>query len=106
MNVNEYGVDFAFSTGFDMSAFTAISIVFTKPDGTTLTVSNPNVTVPNVDLTTTLGVFTAKTYAQYTFVQNDVNQAGPWSARVVYDNTTLSPPQHLISDVGTFTVNT
>lgn len=102
MNVNEYGVVFAFSTSFDMSSFTSISVDFTKPDGTTLTVTNPSVTVPNTDLVTTLGTFLANKYAKYVFQNGDVNQSGLWSARVVYTDAT---PQHLISDVGTFTVN-
>ncbi len=102
MNVNEYGVVFAFSTAFNMSGYSFISIDFVKPDGTTLTVSNPSVTVPNVDLPTTAGTFLANKYAQYTFQAGDVNQVGLWAARVVY---TDANPQHLISDVGTFTVN-
>lgn len=102
MNVNEYGVQFVFSTAFDMSSFTSISIDFVRPDGTTLTVTNPSVTVPAFDLSTTLGTFLANKYASYVFQNGDVNQVGLWSARVVYTDAT---PQHLISDVGTFTVN-
>ena len=105
MNLNEYGVAFVFSTGFNMSAFTSISITFTKPDLTTLTVSSPSVTVPNTPLTTTDGIFAANEYAQYYFVTGDVNQVGEWSARVIYNNTGASPSQHLISDIGTFTIN-
>lgn len=102
MNVGEWGVEFCFSTGFDMSGFTSISIKFTKPDGSFLTVSNPDVSVPNSPVNTTLGTFSAKEYAAYTFKNGDVNQAGVWSARVTYQDAT---PQELISDVGTFTVN-
>jgi hypothetical protein len=103
MNVNEWGVAFVFSTGFDMSSFTSISITFTKPDATTLVVTNPAVTVPNFDLVTTEGTFLANKYAKYIFVSGDVNQAGDWSAIVTYDDAT---PQHLISDRGTFTIET
>ena len=103
MNVNEWGVELLFSTGFDMSAFTAISMIFTKPDGTTLTVTNPGTTaliVGTADAVTTLGTFLAHKYLQYTFQNGDVNQAGSWSVRVTYTDAT----QHLISDSTTFTV--
>lgn len=100
MNVNEYGVVFAFSTGFNLSAFTSLSITFTKPDLTQLTVTNPDVSAPAVDLQTTAGLFPANTYASYKFANGDVNQAGAWSARVTYTDVN----QKLISDVGTFTI--
>jgi hypothetical protein len=103
LNVNEWGVAFVFSTGFNMASFTSISITFTKPDQSTLTVANPDVTVPNFDLMTTDGTFLANEYAKYVFQNGDVNLAGNWSARVTYDDAT---PQHLISDVGTFTIST
>jgi hypothetical protein len=85
-----------------MSAYTTVQIQFDKPDGiTTLTVANPNVTVPNTNLSTTLGLFLANQYAYYVFQPGDVDQSGLWTARVIYQDGT---PQHLISDVGTFTV--
>jgi len=103
LNVNEWGVKLFFSTGFDMSADTAISIIFTKPDGTTLTVTNPadaNLIVGTTNVTTVLGTFLAHQYLAYTFQSGDVDQAGLWSARASYTDAT----QHLISDAATFTV--
>lgn len=88
-----------------MNNFTTLSITFTKPDGTTLTVTNASaspVTVPNTPITTVDGTFAANEYAKYVFVNGDVNQVGDWSARVTYDDPT---PLHLISDIGTFTIN-
>lgn len=101
MNVNEYGIYFLFSTGFDMRDFTGLEIHFTKPDGSALVVTNPDVSVGTTNVTTTIGPFTAYKYAQYVFKDGDVDQTGTWSARVVYDDST----QHLISDVATFTIN-
>lgn len=92
----------AFSTAFDMSAFTSIAIHFVKPSGTPLVVTNPDVTVPATPVTTTLGVFLANKYVAYTFQAGDVDEEGLWSCRVVYDD---ADPQHLISDVATFTVD-
>ncbi len=101
MNKNEYGVGFAFSTAFNMSSFTTIEIQFDKPDGTQLSVFSPSVTVPNTDLPTTLGTFLANKYAFYVFQNGDVDQAGLWTARVVYTDAT---PSHLISDVASFSI--
>lgn len=102
MNTGEFGVNFVFSCGYDMSANTSLGITFTKPDGTTLTVSSPDVTVPAIDLQTTLGLFVAHQYVSYTFVDGDVDQAGEWSARVTYND---AAPRHLISDPGSFLVS-
>lgn len=104
VNEGEFGVACVFSTSYDMSAFTTISMKFTKPDGTTLLVTNPSVTVPNTNLVTALGTFTANQYAQYYFQTNDLNQLGVWYCRVIYDKSTASPPLHLISNQSSFTV--
>lgn len=101
MNVNEWGIRFAFSTGFDLRDYTNLVIDFTKPSGAVLSVSSPNVTVPPVDLTTTIGFFPANTYAEYVFQPGDVDEVGNWTARLTYDDGS----QHLISDIGNFTVN-
>ncbi len=101
MNTGEYGVQYLFSTGFDMSANTSLKITFTKPDGTTIVVTNPAVTVPAMDVETTDGLFLAHQYVAYTFVNGDVDQDGVWNARVTYDD---AAPRHLISDASEFTV--
>lgn len=104
MNVGEYGVEFVLGTGFDMSANTGLALVFTKPDASVLTVTNPAVTInasPYVGATTPPGTFAGNTYFQYTFLNGDVNQAGLWSVRGHY----LSSGVLLISDPTTFTIN-
>lgn len=101
MNTGEWGIQFAFSTAFNMSAFTTISLEFVKPSGATLVVSSPDVTVPSTPLPTTFGVFQANQYASYYFQAGDVDEEGVWTCRVVY---TDASPQHLISDVASFIV--
>lgn len=109
MNVHEWGVTFAFSTGFDMSAKTVLAIRFWKPDNVWSedTDSTPSLTktasVGSGPITTTEGVFVDKKYATCVFEDGDVDQVGEWSARVVYTDATGSG-QHLISDVATFEV--
>lgn len=90
MNKDEWGVVFRLNTNYDMSGNTALSLTFTKPDGTTLTVSNPSVTAPN----STASGFDANEYFQYTFVDGDVDQDGPWSVRGTYTdaNKVLKTP--------------
>lgn len=98
MNVNEYGVILQFGVSFDMSVETFLSFTFTKPDGTTLTVMGTLGTSP---VTTPLGIFAVHTYATYTFLQGQVDQAGTWEVRLKYQDAT---PAQLISTVGTFVV--
>lgn len=100
MNKNEWGIKFVFSTGFNLSGFSTLSIAFTKPDGTVLVKSNPDVTAPALNIDTTEGLFPSHTYAQYVFQNGDVDQSGTWSARVTYTDA----GQQLISDAATFTV--
>lgn len=105
MNVNEWGVAFVFSTGFVMSGFTALSLQFTKPDGTTLVrtnTSSPNaVTCPAVQRITPIGTLPASTYVLYTFANGDVSEPGTWTARLSYTDAS----QFLISAPATFIIN-
>jgi hypothetical protein len=96
MNKDEYGIVFRLGVGFDLSANTALSLTFTKPDATELTVANPSVTSPTI----VGGEFLADEYFAYTFASGDVDQSGTWSVRGTYDDGT----QHLISDEATFLV--
>lgn len=101
MNVGEYGVLFRLSVGFDISGFTTLTLVITRPDGTSFTRTNPAVSAPAVDVTTTMGLFPANTYAQYTFLVGDLTLAGIYCAVLTYDDAS----QHLISDVTHFTID-
>ncbi len=101
ININEYGVEFAFSTGYDMSAYSTLSLDFTKPDETHLIVTNPSVTVGVGNLVTTEGTFLANKYVLYTFQSGDLNVAGTWCAKLTY---TDASPKRLVADVTHFTV--
>lgn len=102
MNVGEYGLVFAFGTGFDLTGQTSLGITFTKPDGSTLVIDS-GVTVGSGDRTNDDGTtFLSGEYAKYTIADGDIDQEGEWQARVTYEDAT---GQHLISDVGTFTVD-
>ncbi len=102
MNVNEYGIEFVFGTGYDMSAYTDLTLTFIKPDLTELVVTNPDVSISSSPLSTTLGTFAGDTYALYTFVEGDIDQAGTYHVRLTYD---AAGPVHLISNSSPFTVS-
>lgn len=98
MFVNEYGLQIQFGVSFDMSANTSLAMHFTKPDGTLL---NVTAALGTVQIVTTLGIFAANTYGTYIFQNGDVNQAGQWQVRLIYDDAS---PAHLISSIGLFEV--
>lgn len=99
MIVGEYGVIFQMGVSFNMSAFTSLSLTFTKPDLTTLTVI-PSLGV--VQISTPEGIFSANTYVTYTFLNGQVNQIGDWTVRLTYMDAT---PAKLISTIGSFIVS-
>jgi hypothetical protein len=101
MNVGEYGIVFNLNVNFDISGFTGLSLAFTKPDASLLTVTNPQVSVGSVPLTTPYGTFPANQYCIYTFAIGNINQIGLYSVRLTYTDTT----KRLISDIVTFTVS-
>ena len=88
-----------------MSANTGLSLIFTKPDGTLLTVTNPQVTISasSYSPTTTpnLGTFAGNTYFLYTFANGNVDQSGTWKVRGHYTASGVL----LISNPATFTVD-
>lgn len=103
MNVNEYGVVFCFLASFDMASYTGLTLTFTKPSGSVLVATEPDVSIVNASRATPLGTAAANTYALYTFQAGDVDEVGVWSARLTFDNAV---PQHLISNLGAeFTVD-
>jgi hypothetical protein len=106
LNAGEYGLIFAFYTAFDMSGYSLVSLEFTRPDLTTFTVSNPNVTVPPDPFVTAGPTFPANQYGQYTFKNGDISIAGVYQCRMIYaTGTAPTYTQYLISDVATFTVD-
>ena len=103
LNVGEYGKVFVFSVGFDMSSQTALTLVFTKPDGTALTVTDPDVTVGSSTKSVDgIGTVTLNEYVEYTFASGDVDQSGTWTAQLTYDE---GAGKRLISEPAQFTVD-
>lgn len=100
MNVGEYGLNYRLNTNYDMSAFTGLSLAFTRPDGTVITKTSPSVAVVGTDLDTPLGTFAANHHIVYTFVDGDLTLIGDYSVRLTYS----AAGKRLISGVAFFTV--
>lgn len=99
MRVGECGKTITCATGYDMSGNTELTLVFTKPDNSTLTKTTASgVTAP----AQALGSLPASTYFSYTMGAGDIDQDGAWTVQGTYDDAT---PKTFISDVATFTVD-
>jgi len=80
LTATEVGKVFRYATAFNMSSSTALSLKFTHADGTTFTVSNPDVTAPAVGITDPdLGSLNASEYMEYITTGTDFNKGGTWN---------------------------
>jgi hypothetical protein len=109
MNVGDYGNELIFGTGFngagfDMSGATGLSILFTRPDGTTFTVTEPQVAIGSTNVTVPGGIFNAHQYVTYYFIQGQLTKAGSWQARLIYDVSSALPPIHFNTNIARFNV--
>jgi len=102
MKIGEYGVLFRFDANYDMSAWTALTLTFTKPDESFLIKTNPAVSLGATTVPTSLGTFLANQYVQYTFVAGDIDQAGDWEVFLTYES---GPSVKLISTPFLFKVD-
>lgn len=99
INVGEYGLALNLNVNYDISASTALQLLITRPDGTTIT-GVPIVGL--VDLVTTDdGTYPAKQYCTYKFAAGDLIQAGDYTVRLTYTDST----KRLISDPTSFSVS-
>lgn len=102
MNVGEYGLSFNLNVNYNISAFTSLSLVITRPGLTLITRTNGDVTVPAVALVTSdMGTFAANEYAKYIIQVGDLTEAGEYLVRLTYTDA----GKRLISDSTSFTVS-
>ena len=102
MIVGEYGIVFNFCVNFNLSSWTSLNLIFTKPSGTSLIVTNPEVSLGTVDIITNIQRFSAYTYVVYVFASGNVDQAGTWKVRLEYEDAT---PRKLISTTSQFSIS-
>jgi len=94
LKVGSIGTPLRIATGFDMSGFTTLTMIITKPDGTKLTKTSGagEVTAPATPLVDDpdLGNVAASTYFEYVNAVNDYDVAGnkadtnPWETCGTY----------------------
>ncbi len=101
-NVGEFGKELNINANYDMSAFTALEIIVTRPDGTTFTRTNGDLAISGIDLVTSdMGTFAANEYMVYVVQDGDLTVPGEYAVRCSY---TDASPMHLIATTS-FTVS-
>ena len=104
IKVGEVGKVININANYDLSGNTDLEMVFTKPDGTTLTVNKAGgVSAPAVDYTDpdTGTVFDANEYWSYATASGNIDQAGVWKVHGRYIDGT---PKEFCGDAASFTV--
>jgi hypothetical protein len=93
------------NASFDMSSYTELSLVFTKPDNTVVTKTTTDGVAIGAGVTDPdLGVLAANQYVEYNLEVGLLDQAGRWCVRLIYDNTSASPVDKFHGAPAHFTV--
>lgn len=81
---NEYGKTIYVNVGMDISTASETEILFTKPDGTTLSkLIADGVDIGIVPVSADCSVFAANEYIKYVTVDGDIDQSGSWNVRAI-----------------------
>ena len=88
MNVGEYGLVVNFNAQYDLSRNASLALQFVRADGSTFTVSSPQVSLGTASITTALGPFPANQYVKYTIANGDLSVPGIYTARLIYTDAT------------------
>ncbi len=105
---NDVGKIIIVNAGFDLSSNTELSLVFTKPDGTTVVTktSADGVTAPATDLTVLIDTvettLNGNEYFSYPTESGFLTPAGRWSVYGIYTDGT---PKDMAGMTAEFTVN-
>ena len=104
--VGDSGKTLRVNAGFDMSSYTELSLVFKKPDNTTVTkTTSDGVALGGVAVTDDdLGSLTANQYVNYDIEAGLLDTAGRWCVYLIYTNTSASPNDVFNGAPGHFTV--
>lgn len=103
--IGETGVTIRVNGGFDMSSYTELTLVFIKPDNTTVTKTTADgVTLGTGAVTDDdLGALSANEYVEYE--NEDIfDTAGTWRVYLKYTNTASTPDDNFIGNTTTFEV--
>lgn len=99
----QYGATFVLEAGLPMenAPDAVLTVFFTRPDGSKLSVASPQVYIGQPNLSTYLGVLAGNTYA-VTVIGPSVLVPGQWCAQLSFAPTPSSIP--VLSEVGRFTI--
>lgn len=103
----ETGKVFRVKANYDMSSNTELTLLFYKPDGTTVTKTKTGgvVTLGTSAVSDTdLGTLAANTYVEYILESGFADQSGTWSVYLTYTNTTPNPDANYIGTTSEFEV--
>lgn len=105
MKIGETGVTFRANADFDMSSYTELTLVFIKPNNTTVTKTTADgVALGGVNVTDAdLGALTANEYVTYE-TEDIFDTAGTWRVYVKYTNTGSTPDDVFIGTTTSFQV--
>jgi len=102
IKVGEVGRPFRYSTGFDLSSNTALSLKLTSPTGVESVITNPRVTAPASSVVVpNLGTLAANTYMEFDTISTDFTEAGDWKVCGTY---TEGSTKLFHGDEATFTI--
>jgi hypothetical protein len=109
LKATESGKPFRYDTGTDLSSNTALALKFTNPAGTEITVANPRVTAPAVNIIVTVDgasvTFNGNEYMEFFTNATDFVTSGTWKVCGIYTNTGASPnPEVWHGDLVSFIV--
>ena len=105
--VEETGRTLRVNAGYDMSSNTELSLIFCKPDGTSVTKTSADGVALGAGVTDPdLGVLTANEYVEYSLESGLItsSDAGRWSVQLLYTDTVPTVDDNLYGLVANFTV--
>lgn len=104
IRVGESGKAFRYFTAYDMSAYTALTLKFVRPDGTSFSRTNPAVYLGGGVVDPQLGSLPAQQYLEYLIQPNDFTDVGEHTVTGQFENLVPDPDTILIGPTVTFTV--
>ena len=104
LRVGEIGKTLRVDCNFDLSSYSELTLIFTKPDGTTTITKTTadGISAPGVEVTDPDGnVFSASEYMEYDFESGVLDTDGIWTVRPKYNDVT---PKTFFGEPKTFSV--
>ncbi len=109
IHVGESGKLYGYNTNLDLSSNTSLSLVFTAPDGSKITIDPSRISAPAVDgifdVNGTPTTFLANQYMQFITLSTDFLTSGGWYVCGTYTNAGVSPEQIFSARRKSFTVD-